>query len=117
MTGRESCRFIRTYTELEGLQHAATVIYCAHTVPQGVVAQLRVERDGQLRQSTVLAPQGSFCRVMQLLRYLCENSIGPEQWLDVLEDAGQPFCRLEEGSTTGTEPGTAAKSRCFCGIC
>ena len=81
MTGKEYCRYIRTYSELEGLQRAHTVVYCAQTVPGGVLAQLRWEQAGRVQCSTVLAPQGSFARMMQLLRYLCENSIGPEQWL------------------------------------
>ena len=91
MTGKEYCRYIRTYSELEGLQRAHTVVYCAQTVPGGVLAQLRWEQAGRVQCSTVLAPQGSFARMMQLLRYLCENSIGPEQWLEVLEDVHQPY--------------------------
>ena len=74
MTGKEYCRYIRTYSELEGLQRAHTVVYCAQTVPGGVLAQLRWEQAGRVQCSTVLAPQGSFARMMQLLRYLCENS-------------------------------------------
>ena len=38
MTGKEYCRYIRTYSELEGLQRAHTVVYCAQTVPGGVLA-------------------------------------------------------------------------------
>ena len=29
MTNGECCRYIRTYSELEGLQHACTLVYCA----------------------------------------------------------------------------------------
>ena len=90
MTGKEYCRYIRTYSELEGLQRAHTVVYCAQTVPGGVLAQLRWEQAGRVQCSTVLAPQGSFARMMQLLRYLCENSIGPEQWLEVLPAPALP---------------------------
>lgn len=46
MTGKEYCRYIRTYSELEGLQRAHTVVYCAQTVPGGVLAQLRWEQAG-----------------------------------------------------------------------
>ena len=76
MTNGECCRYIRTYSELEGLQHACTLVYCAASTPQGVLAQLRREQGGKVRSSTVLAPADSFGRVMRLLRYLCENSIG-----------------------------------------
>ena len=58
MTGKEYCRYIRTYSELEGLQRAHTVVYCAQTVPGGVLAQLRWEQAGRVQCSTVLAPQG-----------------------------------------------------------
>ena len=113
MTNRECCRYIRTYSELEGLQHAYTLVYCAAVTPQGVLAQLRREQDGKVRSSAVLAPADSFARVMQLLRYLSENSIGPEQWLEVLEDAGQAFEPLDQRP----EETFVAENRAFCGIC
>lgn len=117
MTGKEYCRYIRTYSELEGLQRAHTLIYCAATVPQGVLAELRLEQGGCVRRSAVLTPEGSFGRVMQILRYLCENSIGLEQWLDVLEDACQPYQRLNEDEKACIVPVSAGKSCRFCGIC
>ena len=113
MTGKEYCRYIRTYSELEGLQRAHTVVYCAQTVPGGVLAQLRWEQAGRVQCSTVLAPQGSFARMMQLLRYLCENSIGPEQWLEVLEDVHQPYQLLD----TSKNAMNMAEEPVFCGIC
>ena len=113
MTNRECCRYIRTYSELEGLQHAHTLIYYAATTPQGVLMELRREQDGRVRSSAVLAPEGSFARVMLVLRYLCENGIGQEQWLEVLDDVCQPYRRLE----TGTEPDISGQNPAFCGIC
>ena len=113
MTTRECCRYIRTYSELEGLQHAYTLIYCAATTPQGVVMELRREQNGCVHSCAVLTPAGSFARVMQLLRYLCENGIGQEQWLEVLDDVRQPYQRLE--SAAG--PGDAGQNLAFCGIC
>ena len=95
MTNGECCRYIRTYSELEGLQHACTLVYCAASTPQGVLAQLRREQGGRVRSSTVLAPADSFGRIMRLLRYLCENGVGPEQWLEVLEDVHQPYQLLD----------------------
>ena len=117
MTGKEYCRYIRSYSELEGLQRAHTLLYCAATVPQGVLAEVRWEQRGFVRRSRVLTPPGSFARVMQLLRYLCENSIGLEQWLDVLDDARQPYQRLEEDEDADVLQGMAEKNIAFCGIC
>ena len=70
-------------------------MYCAASTPQGVLAQLRREQGGKVRSSTVLVPADSFGRVMRLLRYLCENGVGPEQWLEVLEDIHQPYQLLD----------------------
>lgn len=103
----------RTYSELEGLQHACTLVYCAASTPQGVLAQLRREQGGKVRSSTVLAPADSFGRVMRLLRYLCENGVGPEQWLEVLEDVHQPYQLLD----TSKNAINIAEEPVFCGIC
>ena len=82
MMSKEYCRYIRTYSELEGLQHAH-----------------------------------SFARAMQLLRYLCENSVGLEQWLDVLDDAGQSYELLENAGEAGMVPDFTGKNLDFCAIC
>ena len=86
---------------------------CAASTPQGVLAQLRREQGGKVRSSTVLAPADSFGRVMRLLRYLCENGVGPEQWLEVLEDVHQPYQLLD----TSKNAINIAEEPVFCGIC
>ena len=95
MTNGECCRYIRTYSEL------------------GVLAQLSREQGGKVRSSTVLAPADSFGRIMRLLRYLCENGVGPEQWLEVLEDVHQPYQLLD----TSKNAMNMAEEPVFCGIC
>lgn len=94
MMSKEYCRYIRTYSELEGLQHAHTLVYCG-----------------------AAAAQDSFARAMQLLRYLCENSVGLEQWLDVLDDAGQSYELLENAGEAGMVPDFTGKNLDFCAIC
>ena len=116
MMSKEYCRYIRTYSELEGLQHAHTLVYCGDAAAQGVVMELRQEQDGRVRRSAVLL-QDSFARAMQLLRYLCENSIGLEQWLDVLDDAGQSYELLENADEAGMAPDFTGKNLDFCAIC
>ena len=116
MMSKEYCRYIRTYSELEGLQHAHTLVYCGAAAAQGVVMELRQEQDGRVRRSAVLL-QNSFARAMQLLRYLCENSIGLEQWLDVLDDAGQSYELLENAGEAGMVPDFTGKNLEFCAIC
>ena len=61
--------------------------------------------------------QDSFARAMQLLRYLCENSVGLEQWLDVLDDAGQSYELLENAGEAGMVPDFTGKNLEFCAIC
>ena len=117
MMSKEYCRYIRTYSELEGLQHAHTLVYCGAAAAQGVVMELRQEQDGRVRCSAVRLPEGSFARAMQLLRYLCENSVGLEQWLDVLDDAGQSYELLENACEAGTVPDFTGKNLDFCAIC
>lgn len=117
MTGKEYCRYIRTYSELKGLQHARTVLYCASTLPQGVLVELRREQDGRVSRSRVLTPADSFAQVMPLLRYLCENGIELEQWLDVLEDVRMTYRKLDGTENPCTVPGISAEPEAFCGIC
>ena len=113
MMNNEYCRYIHTYSELEGLQHAHSLVYCGALSAQGVVMELRHEQDGRVRCSAVRLPEGSFARAMQLLRYLCENSVGLEQWLEVLEDVHQPYQLLD----TSKNAMNIAEELVFCGIC
>lgn len=91
MNAREYCCYTRPYSEIEGLQLAHSLTYSASTQPEGIVLELRVRQGGESYVSRVLCPDGSFARVMHLMRYLCENGIGPGQWLDVLDDLHQPY--------------------------
>ena len=90
MNTREYCCYTRPYSEIEGLQLAHTLLYSASAQPEGIVLELRVQQGGGNYTSRVVCPDGSFARVMRLMRYLCENGIGPGQWLDVLDDLHQP---------------------------
>ncbi len=104
MFTREYCRYIRTYSELDGLQHAHTFIYCASAPPQDALLELRSEQGGRVARRTALA-RCSFARAMQLMRYLCENGVEPEQWLEVLAAAGEVSQPLQ---TPAADPQLAA---------
>ena len=116
MISKEYCRYIRTYSELEGLQHAHSLIYCAWASAQGAYAELRSEQAGRVRRSTVLLDCG-FARAMQLMRYLCENGVGPEQWLEVLADAGVSYHRLENPGRGCDLRADGGRNLDFCAIC
>ena len=107
MNTREYCCYTRPYSEIEGLQLAHTLLYSASAQPEGIVLELRVQQGGGNYTSRVVCPDGSFARVMRLMRYLCENGIGPGQWLDVPAPALPPA-----GSGGGR-----ARGREFPGIC
>lgn len=116
MLTKEYCRYIRTYSELEGLQHAHSLIYCAWASAQGTFAELRFEQEGRIRRSTALLDCG-FARAMQLMRYLCENGVGQEQWLEVLNDAGVPYHHLEKTGRSCDLEINSGKNLDFCAIC
>ena len=117
MMSKEYCRYIRTYSELEGLQHAHTLVYCGAAAAQGAVMELRQEQDGRVRCSAVRLPEGSFARAMQLMRYLCENGVEPEQWLEVLADAGEVCQPLPNPAAEPEFAGFAGENLDFCAIC
>lgn len=97
MKAKEYCCYTHPYSEIEGLQRAHALTYSAGTAPNGVLLELRLEQDGICRVDRLLCPAGSFGRVMPLLRYLCENGVGPGQWRDILDDVGQPYQPLAAG--------------------
>lgn len=86
MKTKESCCYTRTYSDIEGLQLAHTLTYSASRTETGIVLELKMEMGTSGCVSRVLCTQTGFCRAMALMQYLCENGIGPGQWLDVLAD-------------------------------
>lgn len=91
MEKREYCWYVHTYSEIEGLQQAHTLTYCADNSSRGVVLELVARQGSEEQRAAVLCPELSFSRGVQLLRYLYENGIGLSGWLDVLEDIQQPY--------------------------
>ena len=61
MMNKEYCRYIHTYSELEGLQHAHSLVYCGALSAQGVVMELRHEQDGQARQGKGRSGDDQLC--------------------------------------------------------
>lgn len=96
MGRREYCRYVRTYSELEGLQKAHTMWYSASVEEEGILMELRLHQEGRPGVRQVIWPQGNFRRAMQVMRYLCENGVGFEHWLDVLDDLGVNYLPVDE---------------------
>ena len=46
--------------------------------------------EGRLTRRQAFWPGGDFRRAMLVMRYLYENGVGLEQWLEVLDDLGVP---------------------------
>lgn len=102
MIVKEYCRYVRSYSELEGLQLAHTLCYSAHRTDTGIVLELAQEQGQGRSVCRVLYLSESFPQAMRLMKYLCENGVGPGQWLNVLEDLHQPFRPLTALDTAQT---------------
>lgn len=113
MGQREYCRYVRTYSELEGLQRAHTMWYSASVEEEGILMELRLQQDGKSSIRQVICPQGEFRRSMLLMRYLCENGVGFEHWLDVLDDLGVGYLPVDEVENTAEIPKRPVKSARF----
>lgn len=94
MENQEICRFERGYSELEGLQQAHRMIYCARRTPEGVVLELAVQQAGKTERCALLCRNLTEKRAGELLLYFCENGVDPFQCLDVLEELGQRYEEL-----------------------
>ncbi len=112
MGRREYCRYIHTYSELEGLQRAHTVCYTASVEPQGILMEVMLLQAEKTVASRAWCLGSGFEQAMRLMRYLCENGVGPGQWLEVLDDVGQPYRRERKEN----EPEQPEKSARFVAI-
>ena len=56
MIVKEFCQYVRSYSELEGLQHAHTLYYSARRIEMGIVLELAQEQSGSCTVSRVLWP-------------------------------------------------------------
>lgn len=89
MEAKECCCYVHTYSALEGLQRARTDHYCGYASDGGVVLELQQAEPGGALRADRLFLRAGFPEAMRLLQYLCENSIGLEQWREVLQDLEQ----------------------------
>ena len=76
MIVKESCRYVRSYSELEGLQRAHTLCYSARRTETGIVLELALEEGGVRSAHRVLCPSENFPRAMRLMKYLYERRRG-----------------------------------------
>lgn len=110
---KEYCRYNRTYSELEGLQQAHTMWYSASVEPDGLLMELRLKQAGRTTLRQVFWPDGNFRRGMLIMRYLCENGVGFEHWLDVLDDLRIPYLPVDEAGNAAKSPETPDKTSRF----
>lgn len=62
MIVKESCRYVRSYSELEGLQRAHTLCYSARRTETGIVLELALEEGGVRSAYRALCPSENFPR-------------------------------------------------------
>lgn len=109
---REYCRYVHSYSELEGLQQAHTVGYSASRSQGGVLLEVWCRQEGRLARGQAFWPGGEFRRTMLVMRYLCENGVGLEQWLEVLDDLGVPHQPVDAaGIPAKTRESTESSAR------
>lgn len=113
MGPREYCRYVHTYSELEGLQQAHTVWYSASRLQEGVLLEVRFKQGSKSALGQVFWPGGEFRRAMLVMRYLCENGVGLEQWLEVLDDLGMQYLPVDEAENTAKIRESAGNSARF----
>ena len=77
MIVKEFCQYVRSYSELEGLQHAHTLYYSARRIEMGIVLELAQEQGGSCTVSRVLCPAGNFPQAMRVMRPVAGNSGRP----------------------------------------
>ncbi len=110
---REYCRYVHTYSELEGLQRARTVWYSASREQEGILLEVRCRQGAKTALRQVVWPGGAFRRAMLVMRYLCENGVGLEQWLEVLDDLGMQYLPVDEAENPAKIRESAGKSARF----
>ena len=109
---REYGRYVQSYSELEGLQQAHTVGYSASRSQGGVLLEVWCRQEGRLTRRQAFWPGGEFRRAMLVMRYLCENGVGLEQWLEVLDDLGVPHQPVDAaGIPAKTRESTESSAR------
>lgn len=60
MIVKEFCQYVRSYSELEGLQHAHTLYYSARRIEMGIVLELAQEQSGSCTVRPGAVPGGEF---------------------------------------------------------
>ncbi len=113
MGRREYCRYIRTYSELEGLQKAHTMRYSASAEDEGILMELQLQQGAKTVFQRVVWRGGNFRRAMLIMQYLCENGVGFAQWLDVLDDFEVAYLPVDEAKNPIENRETVAKSERF----
>ena len=102
MVAKEYCCYTRPYSCIQGFQKAHTLYYSASVEEEGVVLEICRQQEEKTESQRVICPLGDFGHLMALMRYLCENGVGMDHWLDVLQDFGQVYWPCPEGRRTQT---------------
>lgn len=74
----------RHFSAIDGLQKAHTLVYALDRDTDGI--WMTVGRTGEhaTADSVLVSADPQQCEA--LLRYLCENAVGPEHWRDILAE-------------------------------
>lgn len=92
---KQICHYIRTYSEIKNMQYAHKVAYFAESTEKGIVLSLvHIDKNGEFLERC-LCPNLSIDGAKNMMLFLCENSVGRENWIYVLQDYGVEFLLIE----------------------
>lgn len=83
--------YIHQYSEIEGLQSKKTITYLMETLNEGVKLTVILTKDKFVNKESCVCRNIDCQRGMNILKFLYENSVEINNWLDVLYDCDIEF--------------------------
>ena len=79
-------KYIHQYSEIEGLQPKKTIMYIIETLNEGIKLTIVLKKKKYINRESCVCCNINYRRGMNILKFLYENSVEINNWLDVLCD-------------------------------
>lgn len=86
MADTRTCNFTKNYSKIENIQPAYKVTYSVEVAMNDALLTMSYVQDNDKRSMKCLCENTDFDHAENLAKFLYENSIGLDNWLDVLQD-------------------------------
>lgn len=83
-----SARFVRQFSEIEGLQKPCTLSYFTDPLPRGVSLLVKEESSQGIKSESCVCPDLTVDYATKLMQLAFENNFGLGTWLELLQDRG-----------------------------